>query len=120
VDKKILNLKTAIFGILIGVVNGLLGAGGGMLAVPLLKKLGLDEKEAHANAVAVILPITVVSAVLYLYKDYVNLSDALIYIPTGLLGSVIGTFILKKIKTDWLNKLFCGFMLYAGIRLLLK
>ena len=36
-SKKIL---TALLGMAIGFINGLLGAGGGMLAVPLLKKYG--------------------------------------------------------------------------------
>ena len=61
---------TAGAGLAIGIINGLLGAGGGMIAVPLLQKLGLDRKQAHANAVAVILPITVLSAVLYLVNGY--------------------------------------------------
>lgn len=114
------NLLTAGVGIAIGAVNGLLGAGGGMLAVPLLKKLGLSQKQAHANAIAVILPITVVSAILYLVKGYVNLNEAFIYMPTGLLGAGIGTVILKKISPVWLKKIFGCFMVYAGVRLLLK
>ncbi len=113
--KKLLPL---VFGGVIGVVNGLFGAGGGMIAVPLLKKMGFEQKEAHANAVAVILPITVASAILYMIKDYVNLSDALVYIPTGVLGSVIGAAILRKISPYYLKKIFGIFMLYAGFRLL--
>ena len=109
-----------LFGILIGLVNGLMGAGGGMLTVPLLKKCGLEQKEAHSNAVAVILPITAVSALLYLIKGYVNISDALLFVPTGIIGSLIGAYLLKKISPKWLKKLFGGFMIYAGIRLLLK
>lgn len=112
--------KPFIFGGLIGIVNGLFGAGGGMIAVPVLKKMGFSQTEAHANAVAVILPITVASAILYLIKDYVNLSDALIYIPTGLLGSVIGTVILRKISPYLLKKIFGGVMIYAGFRLLVR
>ena len=115
-----INLKIIIFGVLIGVVNGLLGAGGGMIAVPLLQNIGMNSKSAHANAVAVILPITVISAVMYLLKDYVNLSSALVYIPTGIIGAVIGSITLKKIPTKLLKKLFAGFMFYAGIRLLLR
>ncbi len=110
----------ALTGIAIGFVNGLLGAGGGMLAVPLLKHLGLEQKEAHANAVAVILPISTVSAAMYLWKDYVNLSDPFIYIPTGIIGAIAGTYILKKISPLWLKRIFGAFMIYAGIRLLLK
>lgn len=114
------NLLTAAAGLAVGIVNGLLGAGGGMIAVPLLKKLGLSQKQAHANAVAVILPITLLSAVLYLIKGYVRLSDCIIFIPGGLLGSLIGTYCLKKISPVWLKRIFGGFMVYAGVRLLLR
>lgn len=109
-----------LYGVLIGAVNGLMGSGGGMLAVPLLKRCGLEQKQAHSNAVAVILPITALSAILYLIKGYAQLSDALIFIPTGIIGSLTGAFLLKKISPKWLKKLFGGFMIYAGIRLLLR
>ena len=59
---------TLTFGFLIGIINGLLGAGGGMIAVPALKKLGMEQKDAHRNAVAVILPLSVLSAVLYILR----------------------------------------------------
>ena len=114
------NLLTAAAGLAVGIVNGLLGAGGGMIAVPLLKKLGLSQKQAHANAVAVILPITVLSAALYLIKGYVSLADSFVFIPGGLLGSLIGTSCLKKISPIWLKRIFGGFMVYAGVRLLLR
>ena len=120
---KIFSKKNAVFalwGTLIGFINGMLGAGGGMVAVPALKKCGLDTKSAHSNAVAVILPITVVSAVMYIFKGFVELGDAYIYIPTGLLGSLIGTKIIEKISAPLLSAAFGGFMIYAGARLLLK
>lgn len=120
---KIFNKKNTIFalwGTVIGFINGMLGAGGGMVAVPVLKKCGLEAKEAHSNAVAVILPITVVSAVMYILKGFVEISDAYIYIPTGVIGSLIGTKIIQKISAPLLNGIFGGFMIYAGVRLLLK
>ncbi len=101
-------------------MNGIFGAGGGMLAVPLLKKSGMDQKSAHANAVAVILPITVISAILYLVKGNVTLSDSFAYVPTGLIGSVIATFALQKFSNRLLQKIFSIFMIYAGIRLLTR
>ena len=64
INKK--SVVTAVSGVLIGAVNGLFGAGGGMLAVPLLTKLGLERKQAHANAVAVILPITVLLSLIHI------------------------------------------------------
>lgn len=113
-------LKPTAFGVAVGIVNGIFGAGGGMLAVPLLKKSGLEQKSAHANAVAVILPITVISAILYLVKGSVTFSDSLAFIPTGLLGSVIATFALQKFSNKLLQKIFAAFMIYAGARLLMR
>ncbi len=114
------NIIVAVIGTAIGFVNGILGAGGGMLAVPLLKKIGFTQKESHTNAIAIILPITIVSAAIYLFKDFVTIKDSLIYIPTGLLGAVLGTYLLKKISPKWLKRIFGILMVYAGVRLLLK
>ena len=113
-------LKPTLFGVGVGIVNGVFGAGGGMLAVPLLKKSGLEQKAAHANAVAVILPITIISAILYLMKETVTLSDSFAFIPTGLLGSIIATVALQKFSNKLLQKIFAAFMIYAGIRLLTR
>jgi len=118
--KKKEHLKKIGAGLLIGAVNGLFGAGGGIVAVPLLQKMGLSKKAAHTNAVAVIFPITVLSAVLYYLKGNVTFSDALPYIPAGIAGSVLGTYIIKKISPLWLKRIFGIFIIYAGLRLLLK
>jgi uncharacterized membrane protein YfcA len=109
--------KGFIFGILIGAVNGLLGAGGGMLTVPILKKMGFPQKSAHRNAVAVILPITLLSAALYLFSGRVKILDAVPFIPAGLLGAAVGTVIIGKISPTFLKKAFAVFMIYSGIRM---
>jgi len=105
-----------LLGALIGAVNGLLGAGGGMLTVPILKKMGMPQKAAHKNAVAVILPITAISATLYLFSGRVRLLDAVPFIPLGLVGAALGTFIIKKISPTLLKKIFALFMIWAGVR----
>ena len=119
-EKAKKTLLPAAAGICIGFINGLLGAGGGIIAVPVLHRMGLERKQAHANAVAVMLPVSIMSAVLYLINGYVTVSDALPYIPGGIAGAVAGTYIMKKISPLWLKRIFGGFMVYAGIRLLLK
>lgn len=119
-NKKKFNLTFGALALLTGFINGLLGAGGGMVTVPLLKKTGLDQKSAQQNAIAVILPITLLSAIIYLLKGYVSVGEPIPYIPGGLLGAFIGTWLLKKISNKILRYIFAAFMLYAGIRLLLK
>lgn len=114
------NLTSLLYGIGIGLVNGVFGAGGGMIAVPVLKSNGLDQKQAHANAVAVILPISIVSTIMYLAKGNMTLGDSLAFIPTGLIGSAIATFALQKFSNSLLQKMFAAFMIYAGARLLTR
>ncbi|MBQ2390482.1 MAG: sulfite exporter TauE/SafE family protein [Clostridia bacterium] len=110
--------KDKIFGFLIGVVNGLFGAGGGMIAVPLLKSCGADQKQAHAGSLAIILPLSVVSAIIYSFNENVDFSLSLKLIPFGIIGSLLGTFIMKKIDPAWLKRIFALVMIYSGIRML--
>lgn len=110
----------ALLGILVGTVNILLGAGGGILAVPFLKKCGLDQKEAQANAIAVILPLTVVSFIVYALKGYVHFTDSAWILPFSAVGAVLGTIIFKKLSPAFLKKVFAVFMIWAGVRMLWK
>lgn len=112
--KKITKVAT---GAAIGFVNGLFGAGGGMIAVPLLKKSGYNQKEAQSNAISVIFPLTLVSFLIYLSRDTVDIMPSLKYIPGGLAGALIGTWLMKKIKPQLLHLIFSAFMLWAGIRM---
>lgn len=111
-------LISSVFGGVIGVVNGFLGAGGGLVCVPLLMKTGMERKSAHANAVAVIFPITVISAISYILQGRVTILDSLPYIPGGIIGAIIGTAIMKKISPDLIRRIFGGFMIWAGWRLI--
>ena len=101
-----------------GVINGLLGAGGGMVVVPLLSALGVRGKKSHATALMVIVPLSLVSAVLYLVQGRVTVMDALPWLPGSLLGAYLGSRLMPKISTGWLKLVFGGLMLWGGIRLL--
>lgn len=107
-------------GILIGITNILIGACGGIVAVESLKKCSVDQTKAHATAIAIILPLTAISAGVYLFKGNVNISDSYIYLIPGLIGSAIGSFLLPKIPKKILSKVFSCFIIYAGIRMFLK
>ncbi len=112
--------KILIYGILIGFINSLFGAGGGIISVELLKNLGVDQKKAQATTVCIILPLTVVTAGIYLLKGYVSFKDAWIFILPGFIGAVFGSTLLKKLKNKTLKMIFSVFMLWAGIRLFFK
>ena len=115
-----MKLKEKIAGFTIGIINSLLGSGGGMITVPYLKNKGLSQQSAQATSTAVILPLSLISTVLYLRRDYFNISDAFIYIPAGIAGAVIGGLTLKKIPSKILKYAFSAFMIWAGIRMIIK
>ncbi len=109
----------SLWGACAGLLSGLLGAGGGMVAVPILKTK-MSEKEAHATSVAIILPICAVSAIFYLQQGAVSIYDALPYLLWGLIGSAIGVVLMKKLSGSVLRKIFALMMLWAGIRLITR
>ena len=113
-------LKKLGGGFTVGIINGMFGAGGGIIAVPLLRKFGMNDKESHASSVAVILPLSVFSAVLYILDGRVKLSEGLPYVLPGLIGAVLGTLFLSKISPKWLHAIFGALIIYAGIRLMTK
>jgi len=115
--KKII---ASFFGVLIGLINGTVGAGGGLVAVPLIKSFDTPLKQSHSTAVALLLPISAVSAFFYLRAGNVSFSDASPFIIPSVLGALLGTYLLHKIPTKALKKIFSLFMIYAGVRLFLK
>ncbi|MFA5658970.1 MAG: sulfite exporter TauE/SafE family protein [Oscillospiraceae bacterium] len=116
------NLKRFYFyflGALTGLANGLFGSGGGSISVPLLEKGGLESHKAHATSIAITLPLSIISAILYFKKGHFDLSEALKYIPGGLAGAIAGGLLLKKIPDKALRQIFGAILIISGARLLL-
>ena len=108
-----------ITGVVTGICSGLFGGGGGMIVVPMLAiLLSLEEKKAHATAIAVILPLTMVSSVVYILSGNFDFSIGL---PVGIafiLGGGLGSFLLKKIPNKVLGIIFALVMIAGGVKLL--
>ena len=112
--------KCAVSGAAAGLINGLLGAGGGMVLVPLLVRwCGLGDKHAFATAISIILPLSIVSIVVFAFKASLPLSDAWPYLAGGLVGGVLGGLLFKKMSANLLHKLLGAVILWGGIQLLL-
>ena len=103
-----------------GLINGLFGAGGGILAVRYFKMKGLEQKRAQSTALTLTFLMSASSCLIYLFKGYFSFSDALPYLPFGLLGAAIGCFLLKKMPDSILKKLFAFFIIWAGVRMIIK
>ena len=109
----------AFLAVMAGGVNALFGGGGGLLVVPALETaLGVDERRAHASAVATMLPLSVCSAIVLSLRGMGDWRLALPLTVGTAFGGAIGAMALKKISTEWLSVCFYGVMIYAGIRYL--
>lgn len=119
-DKKNNNFwSQAGFGALIGFINGFFGGGGGMIVVPVLEKIyRFERKNSHATSIALILPITVISAIIYLIGAKIDWAILGVCTLGVVAGGAGGAFILKKVRSRIIGYLFCAVMLIAGIRLL--
>ena len=108
-----------VVGVIIGFLNGFFGGGGGMICVPALELLlNYQSKNAHANSMLIILPLSIISAVIYLINNYINLIDIALVSIGVLIGGVMGAILLKKLPEKFIAILFCVLMLIAGIKMI--
>lgn len=112
--------KCLLTGGLAGFVNGFFGAGGGMIVVPLLILLvGLEDKSAFSSAISIILPLTVVSLLIYAKNDALDLKTALPYLIGGAGGGVLAGLWFKKVSARFLHIALGVLILFGGVRLIL-
>lgn len=117
--KKAYNVLLIISGFFVGIFNGLFGGGGGMVVVPAYTALArLDEKKAHATAIATILPLSIISAIVYVINGSFDLAIGLNVTIGVVVGGVVGALLLKKISNGLLALVFYGIMIAAGVKML--
>lgn len=118
-DKK-RKVFAIITGVLAGLINGVFGGGGGMIVVPMLVYfLKHEQKKAHATAILIILPLSIVSGLFYAAFGNFNLRVGL---PAGIgviIGGVLGAFLLSKLSSKWVTIIFSIMMAAAGVKMLL-
>lgn len=118
--KKAKLWQILLFGTLVGLINGFFGGGGGMIVVPLLNKLfGMEQKKAQATALFVILPISLVSTIVYLIFHSINFMQGLPVIIGIVVGGALGALSLNKLKNNILKGIFVFFMLLGGVGMLI-
>lgn len=110
---------SALAGIGAGAVNGLFGAGGGMVLVPLLIWLTkLDDEEIFPASVSIILPICLVSLSITFQWNAVPLSQIIPYLIGSTVGGILAGVFGKRIPTVWLHRLLGILILWGGVRYL--
>lgn len=111
--------KMSAAGALAGIVNGLFGAGGGMVLVPLLTGIThLEEDEVFPSSVSIILPICVVSLLMSTKSTGLPLGAAFPYLIGSLAGGILAGITGNRIPVTWLHRGLGILILWGGIRYL--
>lgn len=123
------NVKTGLLipisgGLAAGIVNGYLGSGGGIILMFVYMYLagrnGADGKDCFASTVISVLPMTVVSAIVYNLTGNAALNDIAGFIAPAIIGGLIGGILTEKIKTNILKFVFALIMIWSGINMFMK
>ncbi len=120
--RRVVYLATA--GLCAGFVNGLLGAGGGIVIVfalaAILREGITDRRDLFANALCVMLPISAVSCVRYALAGNLSTDGFGVYALPAIAGGVIGGILLGRLRASVLKKLFGALVIYSGILLIIR
>lgn len=102
-----------------GFINGLFGAGGGMVLVPLLGLLtDAKEDQVFPASVSIIMPICVVSLSIRALQSPLPFGKALPYLLGGIAGGLLSGLLDKKIPAKWLHRVLGAMILWGGVRYL--
>lgn len=109
-----------LFASVAGFINGFLGGGGGVIAVALLLSvLKLHQKNAQATALVIILPLTLVSAAVYLIKGSVEWVPTLWATLGVVIGGIAGALLLSKLKGNVAKIVFAVVLIAGGIKMII-
>ena len=104
-------------GLGIGLLAGLFGIGGGILAIPgLTLLLHLDQHLAQGTSIATILPTTAFAAYRYARRDSVDWRAAAWLGGAALLAAFASAHLAQHLPARLLRTLFALFLLYVAAR----
>lgn len=111
------SIRLWVSGAAAGAANGLFGAGGGMVLVPMLTGCArLPDAEVFPSSVAIIFPICIVSAILNLQHQNIDFLLLLPYLLGGALGGLAAGLWGRRIPTLWLHRILGILILWGGVR----
>lgn len=112
-------LSFAAAGLAAGTVTGILGSGGGLVLVPLLRLLNKeDSKAVFPYSLSIMLPICLVSLLLQWGQSAVSIQETVPYLIGGTLGGIGALILSMRISPKWLHRLFGCILLWSGFRCL--
>jgi uncharacterized membrane protein YfcA len=130
--RSLSRLLCALSGFSAGLLNGLLGAAGGILLVAVLPALPLptsllpdglldrwEKRDVLATALSVMLPVSAFSLLLYGMDGHLpSLPVLLSLLLPATLGGFLGARLLGRLSDRFIKKLFAAVVVVAGARML--
>lgn len=111
-------LTYGLIGVVAGIVNGLLGIGGGTILIPaMVYLLEVKQHQAHATSLLIVLPTSLVSMLVYHQQGNIDIRSLLGLALATSIGAVIGAILMNYCRPSLLRKGFALFMLVAGLRM---
>ena len=112
-------LGCILAGFAAGCINGIFGAAGGMVLIPVLGLMGkIPEDTLFPMSVCVMLPVCILSLLLNSPVAALPWSASLPYLIGGALGGIAAGIWGRRIPTQWLHRIFGILILWGGIRYL--
>ena len=106
-------------GLCAGIVNGLFGAGGGMILVPMLTAFtDLDEEEIFPASISIILPLCIISLAITFFHSGIPWTASWPYLAGSVAGGILSGLLGGKIPTLWLHRVLGVLILIGGVRYL--
>ncbi|WP_232819163.1 sulfite exporter TauE/SafE family protein [Homoserinimonas sp. OAct 916] len=111
-------VSLAVIGVLVGFFSGLFGVGGGIILVPMLVGwLGFDQRRASGTSLAAILPTAVSGMITYAMQGSVDWIAGACLAIGAIGGSLLGTWLLSRIRQDILRWIFIAFIVLVAVRM---
>ena len=123
-SKRTRNVVLSATSLLAGFCNALLGAGGGILLSLALTRLARDDfpdrRDIYVNSQASMIPGCALSCLIYAVKGSLDTTNFSIYAIPAAIGGGVGSFLLTKINSNWISRIFALLVIWSGARMLLK
>ena len=113
-----------MLGLAAGFLNGLLGAGGGILIVAGLSRLTrgrtVEPRTVFATAIAVMLPLSALSAWRYFRHGSLRQETLFVVLLPAVLGGLLGAWLLLRLSPRFLRLLFGALIAVSGVVMLCR
>lgn len=115
------DLRLCSLGFWVAFLSAGIGIGGGTILVSMLHSVfGIDFKKAASMSLATIIPISFVGSISHFisYSGELPLRYYVVFIPTCILGAIIGGKVFGKRQNAWLTFAFGVFLLLVSLKML--